>query len=138
MTTKLQYWAIAQTHRGNAARGSAGHKAAMPRNLARHGIVFRLLLGRRDFRAPVGAPGASAADWQTRGAAALAGAHGRLAQEAHAHAVCSVEAALTAAGLDVGANPIYRKYCFDSCWLLFLRVSSLVCLCDAHASFSFS
>jgi hypothetical protein len=76
----------------------------MPRNPARNGIVLRLLLGRRDFRAPVDAPGASAADWQTRGATALAGAHGRLAQEAHAHSVCSFEAALTAAGLDVGAH----------------------------------
>ncbi len=48
---------------GNAARGSAGHKAAMPRNPAGNGIVLRLLLGRRDFRAPVGAPGALAANW---------------------------------------------------------------------------
>ena len=76
----------------------------MPRNPARHGIVLRLLLGRTYLRAPVGAPGASDAGLQTRGATALAGVHGRLAQEAHAHAVRSLEAALTAAGLDVGAH----------------------------------
>ena len=89
---------------GNATRGSAGHQAPMPRNRAGHGNVLRLLLGRTYLRAPVGAPEASLACFQTRGATALAGAHGRLAQEAHAHAVRSLEAALTAAGLDVGAH----------------------------------
>jgi hypothetical protein len=89
---------------GNATRGSAGHQALMPRNRAGHGNVLRLLLGRTYLRAPVGAPEASLACCQTRGATALAGAHGRLAQEAHAHAVRSLEAALTAAGLDVWAH----------------------------------